>query len=494
MYCVSSVCLLFQWCRSTASINLAACPVGWQPAVAIAEFVSPSVDISGGVSNTADPFDNRWVMNQNRCYVGAIQTDPTTGTAGAILQLGPVDGTDHCVSVKCDGSTGFLGIGVQNCNVQMNLLFTCYNPTPTANPCASVICGVHGSCVAGTCSCTDGYTGSTCSLPPPATCTSVNCGTHGSCVAGTCSCTDGYTGSTCSLPPPATCTNVNCGTHGSCVAGTCSCTDGYTGSTCSLPPPATSVTCPVGQTCTSGTCFTAGGFVSSVTCSCYCSDASLKPLTGATATGCGAMGVAGSCATLCAATSCTNGNSCQSSGSSTYSPPTATGATCSTTSPVASSTGSASTPSGTTGPSTAATVYDPTVWLGTYTIAQGCDETRCCCAHTSTITASGTSYIITGTDLSGQCGTSPPGSVQVVAAAPTSDNVAYTVNGQGHTATRQSDGGIIDQNNADARCSATLTKSATAINAGTSLTSSQTIVSQLLAMLLLCAGTMAIAQ
>jgi hypothetical protein len=103
-------------------------------------------------------------------------------------------------------------------------------------------------------------------------------------------------------------------------------------------------------------------------------------------------------------------------------------------------------------------VYDATVWLGTYTIASGCDQTQCCCAQASTITASGTSYTVTGTNLAGQCGTSVPTSVQATASTPTSDTVTYTINGQSHTATRQSDGGIVDRNNADASCSATLTK------------------------------------
>jgi hypothetical protein len=119
-----------------------------------------------------------------------------------------------------------------------------------------------------------------------------------------------------------------------------------------------------------------------------------------------------------------------------------------------------------TGSPSGQSVHDPTVWLGSYTIASSCDQTQCCCALTSTITASGDSYIVTGTNLAGKCGTSVPASVQATAPTPTSDTATYTVNGQAHTAQRQSDGSIIDTNTVAASCSATLTKSSVVNGAG----------------------------
>jgi hypothetical protein len=108
-------------------------------------------------------------------------------------------------------------------------------------------------------------------------------------------------------------------------------------------------------------------------------------------------------------------------------------------------------------------VYDPTVWLGTYT-ATGCDQTQCCCALSSTISASsdGATYTVAATNLQGQCGNTPSTStVSVSVPAPTSDSgVTYTTNGQTHMASRQSGGTILDQNESSATCNGILTKTA----------------------------------
>ena len=107
--------------------------------------------------------------------------------------------------------------------------------------------------------------------------------------------------------------------------------------------------------------------------------------------------------------------------------------------------------------------YDPTVWLGTYAISAGCDQTQCCCAQTSTVTvsSSGTTYTITGTNLAGMCGSNPPASVTATTPTPTSDTASYVVSGKTHTVTRQSNGDLSDYIQSNAACSATLTRSST---------------------------------
>ncbi|XP_072051703.1 uncharacterized protein [Amphiura filiformis] len=162
------------------------------------------------------------------------------------------DGVDSYTCSCTDGYTG------TTCNTNID---DC-NPNPCQN---------EGSCSDGvgsyTCSCTDGYTGTTCNtniddcIPNP-------CQNGGRCSDGvdsyTCSCTDGYTGTTCN-------TNIDdcnpnpCQNGGSCSDGvdsyTCSCTDGYTGTTCNTniddcnPNP-----CQNGGSCSDG--------VDSYTCSC----------------------------------------------------------------------------------------------------------------------------------------------------------------------------------------------------------------------------------
>ena len=105
--------------------------------------------------------------------------------------------------------------------------------------------------------------------------------------------------------------------------------------------------------------------------------------------------------------------------------------------------------------------YDPSVWLGTYTVSSGCDQSQCCCAQTSTITAEpGTAnpsyYTVTGKDLVGQCGSAPPPYVSTNVPVPTSDSVTYTINGQTHTAQRVSSTSLSDVNQHNNACSAML--------------------------------------
>ena len=66
----------------------------------------------------------------------------------------------------------------------------------SADPCAGVDCGAHGSCSGGTCICeSEAYTGDRCQDIDP--CVGVDCGAHGICSGGTCFCESGYTGDRC---------------------------------------------------------------------------------------------------------------------------------------------------------------------------------------------------------------------------------------------------------------------------------------------------------
>jgi cobalamin biosynthesis Mg chelatase CobN len=87
-------------------------------------------------------------------------------------------------------------------------------------------------------------------------------------------------------------------------------------------------------------------------------------------------------------------------------------------------------------------------------------------------------------DLAGNCGSNSPSSVVASVTAPTSDTITYSVDGKSHTATRQSDGGIYDQN-ASGSCRATLAKqsSISSTSRGSVASASLVLVLALLAML-----------
>ena len=182
--------------------------------------------------------------------------------------------------------------------------------------CAGIACGAHGTCIEGTCTCADGYTGDHCDVLPnhceyPA---HVDCQNGGVCAPGpppmpqiisagnpecwsgeytahrccdttsgptgdvrcwsgsfgyafccpangppaACQCTAGFSGNLCETPPD-NCEyprHVDCGSHGACNNyGTCTCTDGYTGSSCTTAP----LPDPPGFTVVSGPCTLAEG-------------------------------------------------------------------------------------------------------------------------------------------------------------------------------------------------------------------------------------------
>ena len=118
--------------------------------------------------------------------------------------------------------------------------FDCFGLLPTDPLVCSTIS--NGICTAqDTCSCTTGWTGSTCAIPlclgavEPVACNSGN----GVCTAPeVCTCNTGWTGPTCAIPlclgatEPTACNGAN----GVCIApGVCTCNTGWTGATCGEP-------------------------------------------------------------------------------------------------------------------------------------------------------------------------------------------------------------------------------------------------------------------
>jgi hypothetical protein len=100
-----------------------------------------------------------------------------SGCAGGSRQCNPVD--------KPNGTRCGSGASAGNCSGG-----TC------VSACAGVTCNGHGSCAAGLCTCTGGWTGATCQVPPDL-CMGVDCGAHGSCTGGACVCRDEHAGGRC---------------------------------------------------------------------------------------------------------------------------------------------------------------------------------------------------------------------------------------------------------------------------------------------------------
>ena len=136
---------------------------------------------------------------------------------------------------KCSDGQCLCGEGVQgfenhhgaNCAV-----VDCVEPTCSGHGVCNVFANAsdNGGSIAGTCSCTFGFTGISCQqlaceiggpVDNRQECTSPE---HGKCVDGSCQCADGYAGNACERK---SCTMVNgkeCNAHGICLAdGTCHC-------------------------------------------------------------------------------------------------------------------------------------------------------------------------------------------------------------------------------------------------------------------------------
>jgi hypothetical protein len=108
---------------------------------------------------------NTFATAPSKCYGPAKAVTPTNNGA-SFVQLADVGG-DVCVRVKCDGSTGFLGIGVQNCNnIQYSVLFTCFNPCTRCAPQGTASCTAIDSLDAN-CTCQPGWSNYYCTLRVP---------------------------------------------------------------------------------------------------------------------------------------------------------------------------------------------------------------------------------------------------------------------------------------------------------------------------------------
>ena len=128
-----------------------------------------------------------------------------------------------------------------SCSQQLYLHLFC-----SIGPCSSSPCENGGSClvidgIAFTCTCTAGYTASTCS---EAICTDQTCRNGGICVVVDfgfqCLCSAGYTGNECEEDDSdfVRCESTTCHNGGTCEEGfgprfTCRCQEGFSGSNCS---------------------------------------------------------------------------------------------------------------------------------------------------------------------------------------------------------------------------------------------------------------------
>ena len=113
--------------------------------------------------------------------------------------------------------------------------------SPPSDPCEGVNCGVHGTCLDGTCVCTDNYYGTNCETAP-LTCEN---GGNWNTTTHQCDCVNGYTGTTCQVKPGCG-SNADCEDYeyckfssGSCPSpgkiGTCTTKGTLTPYTLSLP-------------------------------------------------------------------------------------------------------------------------------------------------------------------------------------------------------------------------------------------------------------------
>ncbi len=148
------------WCQLDGG---SVCPANLPPMLIFGQVVSASTNIIGAVSNNRGdvagrPFVNRFVTPSGRCY------EPSNAITSInnhvqYYQVGVV-GQDMCVRITCDSS--------QTCNIQLSLLFTCYNPCnncPSANTASCAIVaggGTYNNLPTAQCTCKGGWSGSTC--------------------------------------------------------------------------------------------------------------------------------------------------------------------------------------------------------------------------------------------------------------------------------------------------------------------------------------------
>lgn len=151
------------WCQSDSGV---ACPANLPPVLLFGEAASPDYKLVGSVTNSRGDV-NRFVSPSNQCY-GPANAITTINQNGQFYQMSAV-GLDLCVGIKCDGSAGFLGLGVQNCNVHLSLLFSCYNPCNACVADQTASCAVipdssdSARLPTAKCTCQPGWAGATCS-------------------------------------------------------------------------------------------------------------------------------------------------------------------------------------------------------------------------------------------------------------------------------------------------------------------------------------------
>lgn len=120
-------------------------------------------------------------------------------------------------------------------------------------------CGFHGICIAGACSCSDGYSGATCKDPPDPCFwpVKVQCLGSSRCVDGTCTRTEKSASDIMARHGHATtCGGQTC-RHGKCLGSVCHCDEGWEGATCEDLDDCHAKPCKNG-----GTCFDSGDVIS----------------------------------------------------------------------------------------------------------------------------------------------------------------------------------------------------------------------------------------
>lgn len=238
-----------------------------------------------------------WNDQQAKCLIGA--TCPASvvpcqnGGTCVPFELGyscacpPTATGNLCQTTQglCVNNPCVAGATCVDTTVKNKASFACQCPSGLsgcvnyANPCDSNPCVNGGSCYAAgtsfTCSCTNGWGGTTCSTVINA-CSGNPCSNGGTCKLSTnadgftCTCTSDYTGSSCDDEVDG-CNNPSnpCQNGGSCFSNlsqfSCTCPAGFTGNVCQAATQACSSSpCQNGGTCTGTsttfTCACAAGF------------------------------------------------------------------------------------------------------------------------------------------------------------------------------------------------------------------------------------------
>jgi len=218
--------------------------------------ITKSTPVSGATAHALAPqakFAKLEECGDNNCMHGTCDNVPETPTCqcdegweGPNCDYAPqCDGVTCSNAGTCDAITGAcVCVGNwsgENCDEDL---------------CENVDCGDHGSCQAGICVCTDGFTGPSCETAPP--CYGVDCNNHGSCNPSNnqCVCEGNWDGATCNVD---LCENISCGERGTCVRGQCQCEAGWVSDTqpcdtnCTYPADTTIEACTFYEKCLEAT-------------------------------------------------------------------------------------------------------------------------------------------------------------------------------------------------------------------------------------------------